>query len=541
MTKKRNKKAIIITAIVMFAGILLVLAGFFGGWFVGLFYEDFDFKTITPDDLGKNVETDIMVYYDDIDLEDKTLQLVGDMSGDFKYILLDFSQAGDDTLQSYYSRNFQYITISGRLRAVDDAEYQEVAESLYRLYDYLYEKNNLRERGVTLDEFHEFMLEPVIPYCIEVRSIDSFNWMPFIPVGIVIFVVALLFEICFIFKLKKRIVIPVVLGILILIPLIMFFDHIRTMLTINKVTDGLYTMTNLECTDTQSMLDSGSGSIEDMLIWISDNHLYGMAGLLGENKVGFGCSAFAAVTPEGDHLFGRNFDLFETDILLVYSNPDGAYESIGIADLGFLGVGQTAPISPDSATGKLIMVITPYMVVDGMNEKGVGTGILQLNIEETHQDNGKPDLLVFCAIRGILDNCASVDEALEFLNSYDIQSGLDADYQLFITDTSGKYVVVEWLGGEMTVVEYPCCTNSVIAPGEYYNMGDPDDRLDTMVGCLGNDMVVTETEAMAILDLVHNEDMTEWSCVYNLDDFTISICLDSDYENVYTFSASDLK
>ena len=256
MTKKRNKKAIIITAIVMFAGILLVLAGFFGGWFVGLFYEDFDFKTITPDDLGKNVETDIMVYYDDIDLEDKTLQLVGDMSGDCKYILLDFSQAGDDTLQSYYSRNFQYITISGQLRAVDDAEYQEVAESLYRLYDYLYEKNNLRERGVTLDEFHEFMLEPVIPYCIEVRSIDSFNWMPFIPVGIVVFVVALLFGLCFIFKLKKRIVIPVVLGILILIPLIMFFDHIRTMLTINKVTDGLYTMTNLECTDTQSMLDS---------------------------------------------------------------------------------------------------------------------------------------------------------------------------------------------------------------------------------------------------------------------------------------------
>ena len=130
---------------------------------------------------------------------------------------------------------------------------------------------------------------------------------------------------------------------------------------------------------------------------------------------------------------------------------------------------------------------------------------------------------------------------MEFLDSYDIQSGLDADYQLFITDTSGKYVVVEWLGGEMTVVEYPCCTNSVIAPGEYYNMGDPDDRLDTMAGCLGNDMVVTETEAMAILDLVHNEDMTEWSCVYNLDDFTISICLDSDYENVYTFSASDLK
>ena len=540
MKTKRNKKAIIITAIIMLVGVLLVLAGFFGGWFVGLFYKDLDYQNISDEDLGKPVETDIFVYYDDIDLENKTLQLVGDMNEEYKFILLDFSQVSDEVEKSYYSKNLQNITISGTLRAVDDAEYQEVAESLFRLYDYLYEEGDLKER-ITIDEFHQLLLDSVIPYCIDVKTVDSFYWLPFIPIGIVIVIVTLLLEICFIFKLKKRIVLPVVLGILIIIPLIMFFDHIRTILTINKVTDGFYTMKNLECTDTQGMLDSGSDSVDELILWISDNHLYGMAGLLGENKVGFGCAAFAAVTPEGDHLFGRNFDLFETDTLLIYSHPDGAYESIGIADLGVFGVGQTASISPDSSLGKLIMVVTPYAIVDGMNEKGVGAGILQLNIEETHQDNGKPDLLIFCAIRGILDTCASVDEALLLLDSYDIQSGLDADYQLFITDKSGKYVVVCWLGGEMTVVEYPCCTNSVIAPGEYYDMGSPDDRLGTIEICLGSDMVVTEEEAMEILDIVHNKDLTEWSCVYNLDDFTVSICLDSDYENVYTFSAGDLK
>lgn len=540
MKTKRNKKAIIITAIIMLVGVLLVLAGFFGGWFVGLFYKDLDYQNISDEDLGKPVETDIFVYYDDIDLENKTLQLVGDMNEEYKFILLDFSQVSDEVEKSYYSKNLQNITISGTLRAVDDAEYREVAESLFRLYDYLYEEGDLKER-ITIDEFHQLLLDSVIPYCIDVKTIDSFYWLPFIPIGIVIVIVTLLLEICFIFKLKKRIVLPVVLGILIIVPFIMFFDHIRTILTINKVTDGFYTMKNLECTDTQGMLDSGSDSVDELILWISDNHLYGMAGLLGENKVGFGCAAFAAVTPEGDHLFGRNFDLFETDTLLIYSHPDGAYESIGIADLGVFGVGQTASISPDSSLGKLIMVVTPYAIVDGMNEKGVGAGILQLNIEETHQDNGKPDLLIFCAIRGILDTCASVDEALVLLDSYDIQSGLDADYQLFITDKSGKYVVVEWLGGEMTVVEYPCCTNSVIAPGEYYDMGSPDDRLGTIEICLGSDMVVTEEEAMEILDMVHNKDLTEWSCVYNLDDFTVSICLDSDYENVYTFSASDLK
>ncbi|MBQ1294721.1 MAG: hypothetical protein IIY21_11820, partial [Clostridiales bacterium] len=90
MKKKRNKKAIIITAIVMFIGILLVLAGFFGGWFLGLFYKDLDYKNITPADMGKQIETDIQVYYDNIDVPDKTLQLLGGLnSDDYEFIILD--------------------------------------------------------------------------------------------------------------------------------------------------------------------------------------------------------------------------------------------------------------------------------------------------------------------------------------------------------------------------------------------------------------------------------------------------------------------
>ena len=45
---------------------------------------------------------------------------------------------------------------------------------------------------------------------------------------------------------------------------------------------------------------------------------------------------------------------------------------------------------------------------------------------------------------------------------------------------------------------------------------------------------------MEILDKVHNKQgLTEWSCVYNLDDFTVSICLDADFGTTYTFSVTD--
>ena len=550
--RKRNKKAIIITAVLMLIGILLVLAGFFGGWFIGLFAGDFDYKNIKPEDMGRTVKTDVVVYYDDIDLQDKTLQVLGSInSDDFKFILLDISRLSEKDKNIYYSKVLQHITLTGRLRAVDETEFREVEESLYRLYDSFIQdrieraakkKNYTDAEKKDLEKLLQQTLSaPVIPYCIEVESISSFNWMPFIPAGAVLFLLSLVLDICFIFKLKKRIVLPVAYGLMVIVPTVMFFGHIRTMLTVKKVSDGFYTIKNLECTDTQGLLDSGSADVDSMLSWVFKRHFYGISFGINEKSLGFGCSAFASVTPDGKHLFGRNFDFPETDTLLIYSHPEGAYESIGIADIGLFGVSQNSLINPDSPLGRFVMVATPYFVVDGMNEKGVGAGILQLDLDETHQDKGKPDLIIFCAIRAILDKCASVDEALELLKSFDVHSGLESDYHLFITDRSGKYVVVEWLDGEMVVTEHPCCTNSIVAPGKYYNKGTPDNRLPTMEACLGAGRTTTDEEAMAILEKVKNKKLTEWSCVYNLDDFTVSICLDADYTKVYTFSAKDLK
>ena len=527
----------------MLIGVLLVLAGFFGGWFVGLFKKDFDCWNISKEDLGKSYKTDIKVDYDDLDIKNSALQNFGDQER-VAMILLDLSALSEKDRNLYYSKIGQHITIEGRLRALGDAEYNEVAESMYRQYDYIY-YNKVEDgswAGRTLEQFHERLITellPVLPYCFKVTSVRAFNWMPFIPAGAILFLLSLIVEICFVFKLKKRIVLPVIYGLIIIVPSVMLFNHIRTMLTIKKAGDGLYTMKNLECTDTDGMLGSDSQTIEELLDWIFNNHLYGIRPRFELEKSG--CAAFAAVTPEGKHLFGRNFDYPETDTLLVYSHPEGCYESIGVADLGVFGVSRNYPISPDSPLGRLLMVITPYVIVDGMNEKGVGAGILELNIEGVHQDNGKPDLLIYCAVRAILDKCASVDEALELLGSYDMHSPDGVTYHLFVTDRTGRYVVVEWLDNEMVVVEHPCCTNSVIAPGEHYNKGLPDGRLPTMEECLGDSRKATEEQAMELLDKVKNRTITEWSCVYNLEDFTVSICLDTDYSKVYTFSAKDLK
>ena len=62
-----------------------------------------------------------------------------------------------------------------------------------------------------------------------------------------------------------------------------------------------------------------------------------------------------------------------------------------------------------------------------------------------------------------------------------------------------------------------------------------------------NNYVVTEDEAMAILDAVHieNEDLhgyvcsTLWSIVYNNTDRTFNVCTMYDFDNEYKFSVNE--
>ena len=217
----------------------------------------------------------------------------------------------NSTINNQITSNLSQVDILRRIARLE----QEVFNKMYELYDPIFAE---RDSDMTLEEFHGYLTDPFIPYCIEITSIGTFNWTPFIPAGIIVFLLALVLEICFVFKLKKRIVLPVVCGLFVLIPVIMFFNHIRTMTSVKKVTDGLYTMENYLCTDTKGLLESDAHTVSDLFDWILDRHFYGLKVDINEDNFAFGCAAFAANTPDGDHLFGRNFDYMETDSVLVH-------------------------------------------------------------------------------------------------------------------------------------------------------------------------------------------------------------------------------
>lgn len=57
----------------------------------------------------------------------------------------------------------------------------------------------------------------------------------------------------------------------------------------------------------------------------------------------FGCSTISARTPEGDAVFGRNFDWGSCMALIVQTNPANGYDSVSTVNMDFLNLGLDMP------------------------------------------------------------------------------------------------------------------------------------------------------------------------------------------------------
>lgn len=260
-----------------------------------------------------------------------------------------------------------------------------------------------------------------------------------------------------------------------------------------------------------------------------------------------GCSAFQAKTPEGEYLFGRNFDNDDAIYALVHTDPENGYESISMINLSYIGYG--GDYLPEGIKDSILALAAPYIPLDGINEKGLSIGVLQLSMEPTNQNTDKPDITTTSAIRMILDKAATVEEAIALLMQYDMHSSANAPYHFQIADAHGDSATIEYIDDELCVYRESegrlCTTNFVLTPGEYFNDGIGQDRWQILrEGLDAKGGVLTADEAMALLQAVAQDKVNEegvfsgtlWSCVYNNTDCTLRLCCNLDYEKVYEYS-----
>ena len=306
----------------------------------------------------------------------------------------------------------------------------------------------------------------------------------------------------------------------------------KTLDSFKTVSEGIYSLNYYGDILESEYLDANIKTAEEFDRWMTENLTKGVP--TGDFP-DMGCSSFATVSPEGDHLFARNYDMDEGDSLVLRMYPEDGYASIGIVDLMHLNLGSRGDYDINDEQGKKLLLAAPWCVCDGINEKGLGISLLTLDDPHQVTDTEKGDLLIYAAIRVILDRCASVDEAVVLLGSYDMYSPSPYTYHFFITDASGRSVIVEWDNDEMHVVDGNAVTNVFLYKDR--DVRNIDRRYAMISKALEEKENMSDKDAMEVLESVSR--MTRWSAVYDLDHFDVEICFRGDYENSYSYSGRE--
>ncbi len=322
-------------------------------------------------------------------------------------------------------------------------------------------------------------------------------------------------------------------AILVVIFLVKYFKRLQSITSIEKLTDhddyNLYSVDIKYGYDTQNIIDRG---ISDTQSFVEALMKEAIPYLPVNIKVpDFGCSVFTAEDKNGTVRMGRNYDFkFDTSALMVHCNPENGYESIAFCALDNLQANDPT----ESIRTRLAVLASPFVCLDGINEKGLSIAVLTLDSKPTKQDTGKEKIATSLAIRLVLDNAASTKEAVEILKSYDMIATGGRDYHFYITDASGDGRIVEYdcesEEREIKVTKTAAATNfyelykDKVLPDQKNGIyGHGKERYDRITEILDkNSGNVTEENAWEALNAASQEpnpldvtSNTQWSVVFN--------------------------
>ncbi len=271
------------------------------------------------------------------------------------------------------------------------------------------------------------------------------------------------------------------------------------------------------------------------------NYEYPLIGSQPSVFTGFSCSLFAALSGDGDRLYGRNFDWDYSPALLLYTDPPDGYASVSMVDLTFLGINSTAATSLIDLPliKRTSLLAAPSMPFDGMNEYGLAIGMAAVPdeyLDDTSYDASRPRIGSIGIIRQILDHARTVDDAMKIFSQYNVDFTRGPPIHYLIADSSGKAILVEFYQKELVQLPnqdpWHLATNHLrcIAEGSggCWRYNTLSEHLTTSGGKL--DLA----SAMQLLSDV-KQSSTQWSAVYNLSTGDVNVVIGQDYGTMHTF------
>jgi hypothetical protein len=250
------------------------------------------------------------------------------------------------------------------------------------------------------------------------------------------------------------------------------------------------------------------------------------------------CTCFSAFGRSGQAILARNFDWYNHPTLLLFTHPPHGYDSVSMVDISYLGFGADQP----SWSDRQRLLDAPYLPFDGMNERGLAVGMMAVPDAQAGNDARKVTIDSLAAIRLLLDKAQSVDEALSFLEAYNVDWGSGPPLHYLIADSSGNSAVVEFVDGEMKVLRsekpWQVATNFVLSGHSPQSAVSQCNRYATASRTLEQAQgQLSQQEAMALLQDV-SQPSTIWSVVYDMETGQIAVTMGGDYAQVHHFKLS---
>ena len=322
-----------------------------------------------------------------------------------------------------------------------------------------------------------------------------------------------------------------------------------TLSTVKKVSDHIWMMEFKGDYGLDKLLEKGCKGIMDTARFVQ-KELREPSVIINPFTRDFGCSTFNTRNADGDVIMGRNFDYKDSWCMVVWTAPHKGYRSISV-DLGdFFLYGD-----PGKANEPKRLLGAPYLCMDGVNEKGLCAAILEIKAKSTKQNTGKKPIINPVAIRAILDKCATVDEAVRLLCSYDMHDMILVNYHYHFADANGSSAIVEYVNNEMKIIRQKEKDENLVLTNYFLSEGGDNrremgrDRFKNINECLCKcGGVMSEEEAMKLLSentlyyrhkIFRHMVTTVWSNVYNSQKKTMTLCAGMDYKNMYLFSLDE--
>ena len=244
----------------------------------------------------------------------------------------------------------------------------------------------------------------------------------------------------------------------------------------------------------------------------------------------FGCSVIGKVLDDGDMVVGRSFDLYYSNnpAYIIKTNVEGFYKTVGLAYNSFDG-STFEDVEKNGITQDELLTLL-FFTGDVMNEKGF---YIEANMREKQPDDTgiaistgtNPDAevsLTFPAVvRYLGERCATVDEAIELVNSLNVCGMSNGTVNwgggFFMADETGHFGVLELVDNKLVWNDGQNCQTNFYLSNDYKEkatVGNGVGRYDLLESEIGS--VKTADDMTALIKKVrYSQVLDPYSCPFD--------------------------